>query len=49
MSEQTSMAQGSLRYWQQSPISTIVGFSHAFDAQMRRPSAKVFLLLMYTG
>jgi hypothetical protein len=45
----TSMAQGSFRYWQQSPISTTVGFSQALLVDIRRPSASVFLELMYTG
>ncbi len=45
----TSMAQGSFKYWQQSLISTTVGLSHALLVEIRRPSASVFLEFMYTG
>lgn len=39
----SSMAEGSLRWLQQSAISTQLGLSHALLALIRRPSAIVFL------
>jgi hypothetical protein len=42
----TSIANGSLRKEQQSPISTQVGFSHALEREIRLPSATVFLEFM---
>jgi hypothetical protein len=38
----TSIANGSLRKEQQSPISTQVGFSHALEREIRLPQLPFF-------
>ena len=46
IARKTSMAKGSLRWLQQSPISAHVGFSQALLTPIRLPSAIVFFELI---